>query len=136
MTHAYEGGHVPPIRLKQRFRIAREEAGLEQTELAERMGVSRNVVSNAESGRTRPRKIVFNAWALACGVPVSWLENGVGDDSPEYDGPDAGGNVRPKGFEPPTFCIGVSSPKRLVACPEEIGGDVIPGPWGDLAVAS
>ncbi len=105
MTHAFEAGDIPPIRLKHRLRIAREEASLEQAELAELMGVSRNVISNAESGRTVPRKIVFNAWALATGVPVSWLEHGVGEVPPGDGGPQGQDEVRPEGFEPPTFCL-------------------------------
>ncbi len=82
MTSAYESGQVPPILQRHRLRIAREFAGLEQEELAEVIGVSRNTIGNAEKGRVRPRRIVLNAWALACGVPVSWL-NG---DSPSNDG--------------------------------------------------
>jgi transcriptional regulator with XRE-family HTH domain len=105
MTTAYEGGHVPPLRLKYRLRIAREEAGLDQQELADRMGVGRAVISNSENGRSVPRKIVLNAWALGCGVPISWLEKGVGAWNPD-DGNDP---ARPKGFEPPTFCTGVSA---------------------------
>ena len=67
------------------------------------MGVSRDVVSRAENDRSKPRRIVINAWALATGVPVSWLRDGTGDwEPPGDDDP-----VRPKGFEPLTFCIGV-----------------------------
>ncbi|WP_280317344.1 helix-turn-helix transcriptional regulator [Nocardia wallacei] len=87
MTSAYEVGRVPEIRLHHRLRIARETAGLEQGQLAELMGVSRNSVSNAESGKHTPRKILVNAWALATGVPVSWLETG---NAPRPDDPDEG----------------------------------------------
>jgi transcriptional regulator with XRE-family HTH domain len=76
MTSAYESGNVPPILVKHRLRIAREYAHLEQDELADLIGVSRTTVSNAESGRVKPRKITLNAWALACGVPVGWIEQG------------------------------------------------------------
>lgn len=74
MTSAYESGNEPEILVRHRLRIAREHAGLEQDELAERIGVSRNTVGNAEKGRVQPRKITLNAWALATGVPVSWIE--------------------------------------------------------------
>ncbi|VBA33135.1 hypothetical protein LAUMK4_05891 [Mycobacterium persicum] len=76
MTTAYESGTEPPILVQHRLRIAREFAGLEQEELADLIGVSRNTVGNAEKGRVKPRKITLNAWALVCGVPVSWLECG------------------------------------------------------------
>lgn len=76
MTSAYESGAVPQIEVKHRLRIAREFAGLEQDELAVLMGVARNTVINAEKGHRQPRKIVLNAWALACGVPVTWIKTG------------------------------------------------------------
>lgn len=87
MTTAYESGNVPEILVHHRLRIAREYAGLEQEELAQRIGVSRNTVGNAEKGRGKQRKITLNAWALACGVPVSWIETGVVLTSPEDGGP-------------------------------------------------
>jgi len=49
-----------------RLRIAREWAGLEQGELADRIGISRQSVGSAERGRSHPRRITLNAWALAC----------------------------------------------------------------------
>lgn len=85
MTTAYESGNVPQIEVRHRLRIAREFAGLEQDELAERIGVSRNTVGNSEKGRVKPRKITLNAWALACGVPVSWITTGVAEN-PSGDG--------------------------------------------------
>ena len=79
MTSAYDQGTIPPITLRHRLRIAREAAGLEQSELADAIGISRNTVGNIEKGKlkTPPRKIIVNAWALACGVPVSWLIDGI-----------------------------------------------------------
>lgn len=103
MTAALEGGHIPPIRMEYRLLLARLEAGLTAQELAERMGVGRDVVSRAENGKSKPRKIVLNAWALATGVPISWLRDGVGQMSP----PDDHDPARPKGFEPPTFWLAV-----------------------------
>ena len=88
MTSAYETGHVPEIQVHHRLRIAREFANLEQGELAERIGISRTSVSAAELGRTQPRKITLNAWALATGVPVTWLTTG---QAPTM-GPDGGGS--------------------------------------------
>lgn len=67
------GGAEPPIELRHRLQIAREWAGYEQLQLAEEMGVSRNTISNYEHGRTTPRKLVLNAWAMACGVSMDWI---------------------------------------------------------------
>lgn len=78
MTSAYNQGQVPEIQVKHRLRIAREYAGLDQGQLAELIGVSRNTISNAETGSVVARKIVVNAWALACGVPVDWIWTGEG----------------------------------------------------------
>ncbi|QKY80038.1 immunity repressor [Gordonia phage Doggs] len=96
MTSAYESGKIPEIQVHHRLRIAREWAGLEQSELADRIGISRQSVSKAESGKTEPRRITLNAWALATGVPVSWLRNG---ETPGTDGPGGDGDG---GVTPPT----------------------------------
>ena len=92
MTTAYNSGRAPEILVRHRLRIAREAARLEQAELATLIGVSRGTIGNAEKGRTEVRKILLNAWALACGVPVSWLETGQ-DTSP--DGGPSGGAINP-----------------------------------------
>jgi DNA-binding XRE family transcriptional regulator len=76
MTSAYEAGHIPPVLLRHRLRIAREYAGYEQDELAELIGVSRNTIGNAEVGRVKPRRITLRAWAFHCEVPLSWIEGG------------------------------------------------------------
>ncbi|NHP16001.1 helix-turn-helix transcriptional regulator [Rhodococcus sp. IC4_135] len=94
MTTVYDQGRVPQIKPRHRLRIAREEAGLDQTELADSIGISRTSVSNAESGRSMPRKVVFNAWALVTGVPVKWLLEGT-TENPHPEGPD-GGSLLPR----------------------------------------
>ena len=76
MTSAYNQGRIPEFEMHDRLRKARESAGYGREQLADAMEVSRNSVYNAESGRTRPRKIMLNAWALACGVPVDWIITG------------------------------------------------------------
>ena len=85
--------------MRHRLRIAREEAGLDQGDLADRMGVSRNTVSNTESGKSTPQRVVINAWALATGCPVNWLITGCAPPGPAPDGgdecPQQGSNLRP-----------------------------------------
>lgn len=66
---------VPSWTLGDRLRKAREHAGMEQGELAERIGISRGTVSNYELNRgTRPPKVVvLRAWANECNVPYEWI---------------------------------------------------------------
>lgn len=76
MTSAYNQGQVPDFQMRHRLQLAREHAGYDRDQLATAMEVSRNSIYNAESGRVTPRKIMLNAWALACGVPVDWIITG------------------------------------------------------------
>ena len=103
MTTANAHGNIPEIVLRHRLRIAREEAGLSVQGLAERMGVARNTVGNAEAGKGTPRKVVLNAWALATGVDIHWLETGKAPDQGGPDGgdecPQPGSNRRPADYK-------------------------------------
>lgn len=69
---------IPQWTLGDRLRKAREHAGMEQGELASRIGVSRGTVSNYELGRGQrpPKVVVLRAWAHECGVPYEWLVDG------------------------------------------------------------
>lgn len=81
---------VPQWTLGDRLRKARENAGLEQVELAARLGASRKTIGNAERGQTQPRRSLIMAWALTTNVPVRWLMTGEspsdddGDSQPLY----------------------------------------------------
>ncbi|AYD84618.1 immunity repressor [Mycobacterium phage Paito] len=126
MSQALDMGRIPPSRLSYRLLIARLEAGLKQEELAALMGCGRTVVSNAEKGKGPVRKIVLNAWALATGVPISWLEHGDGGWYPPEDPPAGDEKVRPEGFEPPTFCLEVGAAKRhLALAPKTTGKQLV-----------
>lgn len=74
---------VPEFTIHDRLRKAREFAGLEQAELAERMGVSRGTIGNNEAGKVSVRPITIKAWALATGVDAHWLETGRVAISPD-----------------------------------------------------
>jgi len=56
-----------------RIRKARVEAGLEQAELAERIGVSPNTVWKWEAQQAAPRSALVEKLAAALGKPVGWL---------------------------------------------------------------
>ena len=68
---------VPAWTVSDRLRKAREYAGLEQRQLAERSGLSRQTVSNAERGVVTPQRTTMRLWAEVTGVPLSWLVDGV-----------------------------------------------------------
>jgi transcriptional regulator with XRE-family HTH domain len=54
------------------LRAAREHAKLRQAELAERMGKSQTMVSQAESGTARVSERYLRAVLKACGLPEDW----------------------------------------------------------------
>jgi ribosome-binding protein aMBF1 (putative translation factor) len=54
------------------LRAARESAGLTQAQLAERMGKSQTMVSQAESGAMRVSERYVRAVLKACGLPMDW----------------------------------------------------------------
>ena len=102
MTRAVvTGGVVPDWTLSDRLRKAREFANLSQGELAEAVDLSPRAVGNYEAGRRVPRRPAILAWSAATGVSMFWLENGESPPSGDDGGPVS---VRPKGFEPLTFC--------------------------------
>jgi transcriptional regulator with XRE-family HTH domain len=76
--------NVPTFDQADRLAKARKFAGLDQGQLADAIGISRNSVSNYEAGKTTPRIIVLRAWAMATGVPVEWLLEGKMPDTLEY----------------------------------------------------
>ena len=67
-------GHIPEWTQGDRLRKAREDAGLDQKELADRIGVSRATISNAEVGSRETLEVTIRAWAMATGVPLAWLQ--------------------------------------------------------------
>ena len=67
-------GARPAWRTGDRIRRAREYAGLEQRELAERAGISQATVSAAETGRAQPHRSTLMLIAAATGVAYEWLD--------------------------------------------------------------
>jgi transcriptional regulator with XRE-family HTH domain len=82
--------------VQHRLRIAREFAGFEQTELADLMSVTRSTISKCENGTGVPRRSTIKLWAMACGVPATWIL--TGQDTPT--GPD-GPNLRTEDYQTP-----------------------------------
>jgi transcriptional regulator with XRE-family HTH domain len=66
-------GAIPDWTLGDRLRKAREHAGLNQAELAEKIGIARSSVVNYESGRSVPSRPVVLSWCLCTGVSMGWV---------------------------------------------------------------
>lgn len=69
-----------PRSIGDRIRYARKEAGLNQADLAERVGVSQPAVANWESGVHDPRRVMLAKIADILRVSPEWLASG--DRSP------------------------------------------------------
>jgi len=73
----YSSGRDLVIGTHDRLRIARVQAGIEQEEMAEILGVSSSSISNWETGRNYPKKAFLNAWAQVTGFNLASL---LGED--------------------------------------------------------
>jgi transcriptional regulator with XRE-family HTH domain len=90
-----------------KLRKVRRHLGLNQREMAKVLGVTFGRYASWEGDRNRmkdPRKMARRLKMLA-GVPMWWFLDTEPPAGPE-DWPTSG-NVRPEGFEPPTFCPAV-----------------------------
>lgn len=110
-TQPFGQGVVPDITLSMRLRIAREHAGLEQTELAERAHISRATISAAERGHREPNRGTLTLWAWACGVDPSWVI--TGEVSPRPDGPDGGDGLPRLDLNQQPFDYGLAQVRSL-----------------------
>lgn len=69
-------GVIPEFTMADRLRKARETTGMDQGAFAKTLGISRNSVSNAETGATHPIRLIIEAWSRETGVPIRWLTTG------------------------------------------------------------
>ena len=67
----------------EKLAAARKEAGISQTELAEKAGVSRRSISAYENGESVPRRGVLRKMAGALGVTVAYLTDDGSTDPNE-----------------------------------------------------
>lgn len=82
---------IPAFTVGDRLRKAREaNTGLDQTQFAEEIGVSRGTVSNYERAETTKgmKPAYLKLWSMRCEVSMEWLETGVGTPT---SGPTPGG---------------------------------------------
>lgn len=74
--------------LVRRIKLAREALNLSQREFGEKLGVSRDVISNIEYGRVQPKKLLLQHMCQQYKINEHWLETGEGemfDESLELD---------------------------------------------------
>ena len=62
----------------KRIKLVREALHLSQREFGERLGVSRDVISNLEYNRVSPKGVLINHLCEVYGVNKNWLETGEG----------------------------------------------------------
>lgn len=65
------------MKFPEKLRQSREAAGLTQTQLGERLGVTQGAVQQWESGEIIPRPSRFEAIASAVNVDAAWLFQGI-----------------------------------------------------------
>ena len=107
MTTAHQP-RIPKFEMRHRLALALEAADVSVEEMADILGVHRNTVGNYLRGSTHPRKLVIQAWAMRCGVPVDWVLYG---DPPAPTGPGSKCAPSDSNREP----AGIGSVLRLVA---------------------
>lgn len=71
---------TPMWTLGDRLAKAREHAGISAQDMAARLGVGRNTISNWENDRVSVSRAAILAYASVTGVPSWWIEND--DDDP------------------------------------------------------
>jgi transcriptional regulator with XRE-family HTH domain len=66
-------------RVKDRIKAIRTALKLSQREFGERLGVSRDVISNLEYGRVQPKELLLKHICKLYGVNEEWLLRGEGE---------------------------------------------------------
>ena len=102
---------MPEFELKHRVKLAREYAGLSQSELAELTGLSRGGIAKIESGESETRRSSITLIAFATGVNRQWLENG---ETPTGDNPGGGSECAIRDLNPEPTDSGVKGGEHVV----------------------
>lgn len=72
--------------LSDRIKAVREALLLSQRDFGEKLGVSRDVISNLEYGRVKPKELILRHMCRLYKVNEHWLQTGEGEmflDDPE-----------------------------------------------------
>lgn len=62
-----------------RIKTVRETLKLSQREFGEKLGVSRDVISNIEYGRVQPKELLLNHMCQLYNINEAWLKTGEGE---------------------------------------------------------
>jgi len=65
--------------VRERLKAVREALGLSQREFGEKLGVSRDVISNLEYNRVQPKELLLKHICQLYGVNEEWLQTGIGE---------------------------------------------------------
>lgn len=65
--------------MSNKIKAVREALKLSQREFGERLGVSRDVISNIEYGRVQPKELLLRHICEQYGVNEHWLKTGEGE---------------------------------------------------------
>ena len=65
--------------MENRIKAVRETLKLSQRKFGEKLGVSRDVISNIEYGRVKPKALLLRHMCQLYGVNEHWLETGEGE---------------------------------------------------------
>jgi transcriptional regulator with XRE-family HTH domain len=110
-----------------RIRQARKAAGLNQVELARRIGVSQPAIANWESGVHDPRRLMLAKVAEALSIPLDWLAEGARSALERDKGPAAAYLRRPLRHTP---VISAADAARMLddptADPHALAEDYLP----------
>lgn len=99
-------GVVPEFTIADRVRKAREYAGMQQGELADKAGMARSGIARIESGKGgAPRRSSLIAIAFATGVDLTWLETG---ETPTGNNPNGGNECAIRDLNPEPADLGAS----------------------------
>lgn len=86
-----------PMEFKDRLKAARKHAGLNQTELASRSGMTQTSISDLERGKSQSSSFVAQI-AQVCGVSPMWLASGEGSMLPQKTAEPAPGSPSEKDY--------------------------------------
>lgn len=65
--------------INKRIKLIRTYKKLTQSKFGEKLGVTRDVISNYESGRVNPKPLFINHLCTSFNINKNWLLNGTGN---------------------------------------------------------
>lgn len=69
----------------ERIKLLRKDTGLSQKEFGDKLGVSRDVISNIELGRVEPKESLIKLICKEFNIDYIWLTTGLGEMKADLD---------------------------------------------------